>query len=407
MEMYPISKTMFVSSYNYKDLTEGDFLFRDNFYSTRVINLRRGPDLGFRTACGDGAICEYGQEDNRPERLTCAPWFKRFLSTAFECGKGRLLQKSGTCYMTTVFNMFLLGKYLRHILVSKMNNYVSTHPSTIDDITLPIVTKCPLINNAEAVSIYTFRLLYSTLCDIDVFKKIVKRPPYVDIFSEGADAYFKPKLTSISGGWAFNVLYKVFHTLGINFKIAGIDADRDMAVMEPVDIEQNVLRSKYHNQLFFDDIYMQNIIKRSADGAVLRDTPIEECDCIIIYNDTGSIIQPVSESQADAYLRSKNFEPEVCAIVIDSTDTGPGHVVMGFRCEDEYKIFDSNGRILEYDWYTGTKDEMKIMGKDLKTPYPTLSDTNIHLSFAIYINSAKKAQIEREGSKCFDGKKVL
>lgn len=376
MKMFPISRTLFCDT-KYSGLASRD--------GTRIINIKPNPKPGFvrMDIFGKEVQAVDGHFRKRPARLSCADWFIRFLSTAFECGKGRLVQYSGTCYMTAVVNILILGNYMRYIMIGALNKYVRAHPEDVGEITRPIVDPLPCPKTEKSKILYISRYIYNLIC-----KK--QKPGYrEDIFIEGSKEYFYTKISKDPGigGFAIFTMYHILSVLGINFAIH--DGRRLYSnTLDEAEIE--------HSRRV--DV-VQTLTQLSELIGTVSFLPIGDYDCVMGLN-------------RSEYLTSNGFVPD-CAIInvvtVYKSDnpikpgSRGGHALMGFRCNNIFKIYDSNSNtILDYNWY---EDDLRPIFDELVDVYKGINVLFDHfeeptVTCVLYTNSKKHGTIMKEGSVC-------
>ena len=75
-----------------------------------------------------------------------------YINSIFDCGKGRLKQLNGTCYLNAVINGFILSKFTSKFLL----NFMSQQPDR--RMYVPFVCPNPMTEK------YLFTIIYNTLC---------------------------------------------------------------------------------------------------------------------------------------------------------------------------------------------------------------------------------------------------
>lgn len=391
MKLFPISVTLFIETRNNSGEYDSFVLPSDGF--TRVLNIK---PLGFiqkqlihiqhREEQDDVEyyLVNKTQYIGRPSRLSCATWFIRFIATAFECGKGRLFQRSGTCYMTSVFNMIFLGDNIKHIFISAVNAYVKQHPELKPEIIKPLedTIYCPLLHDDRSKVLYIARFIYNILCR----KTRVKS--YADLFYEGSKEYFSsntdPKHKTYGegeGGFPISVMYQLMFWLNINFMVTN-----GFMFYSPDKPDYKTMRDGNIN--VFDALNKQAL----------------KADCIIVMPEARNY-KTVSYLHNNITLTSAGFIPEVCNIeffIDDQNGITAAHSIMGFKCNGIYKVYDSGtNQIFDCNWYDDDnaldfliQELFKIMNNTYKRFY------NPFIEHIIYTNNNRRSRYLETGSYC-------
>lgn len=393
MKLFPIPRTLFLETRNSVGEFDGFVLPSDGF--TRVLNIK---PIGFvpnQLTHIEHREEQYGveyylvKENNyigRPRRLSCATWFTRFITTAFECGKGRLFQRSGTCYMTSVFNMIFLGDNIKHIFTSAVNTYVKHHPELKPEIIKPLtgLVSCPLLSDDRSKVLYIARFIYDIVCR----KTYVKS--YEDLFLKGSTEYFSGRMNPADpkygeGGKPVTVIYQLMMWLGIDFKVSD-----GIRFYNPVVIDNKVLRLTHASELLFKLPQLYNTVEAL------------NTDCILVI--PGRII---TVFHSIYNMESAGFVPEVCNIVfvVDHVDEPvSGHSIMGFKCNGIYKVYDSgSNQIFDCNWYNDVNALDLLMEELFKVWNTTGQFKRFHspmIEHIIYTNGNRRLKYLETGSHC-------
>ena len=391
MKLFPISRTLFVATHDPSNAFDAFALQSDGF--TRVINIKPQEYLGpFYTKAERvrRQDVEYSLVESvftlRPQRLSCASWFKRFLYTAFECGKGRLIQRSGTCYMTTVFNTMVLGETLKRIFTGALNNYVLQHPDIVPEITKSFeeTVYCPLLKDDRSKVIYIARFIYNIICKKNYLKS------FIDVFESGSDEYFSSSKTGLGGGRPEGVMYQLLSLLGVNFRLCN-----GVSFYDPVYISSELTRDT-------TDATISSII---SNAHLQKSKTLSDADCVMYYDNNMLNGNPLRGSKLDSFLIEKGFEPEVCVIAIRLNKKDKktiGHGIMGFKCNGIYKVYDSGlNQIFDCNWYDdrgglSTLTDELFYNWNKNDNYESI--TNTHIIYVIYTN--KKSKLAEKGMQC-------
>ena len=263
-------------------------------------------------------------------RLTCQPWFQKFISTVFGCGKGRLIQISGTCYLNSVINSILLTRRFKNIVIEAMLRFMEKNPKLSKEIERPFEDEkaCPLLSEKTNTLrlLYIFRAVYSILKQ----KRISNRAG--DLLLEASKRYFSVKTThffrpSIQGTWEggfdFFVMYTFLLNSGINFCIL-----TDLGVyMPPKLIEKDIQLLRMARWSKLDVFDYSNMIEAKD---------LTDVDVLITLG-------------INSFPQVPGYKLETAGFSIIFANGG-SHAVCGFTCGDTYKMFDSNNFIYDIDW---------------------------------------------------------
>lgn len=400
MKLFPIPRTLFLETRDTLGEFDGFVLPSDGF--TRVLNIK---PIGFvpnQLTHKEHREEQYGVEYylvkknyiGTPRRLSCATWFKRFITTAFECGKGRLFQRSGTCYMTSVFNMIFLGENIKHIFISAVNAYVKHHPELKPEIIKPLadVAFCPLLSDDRSKVLYIARFIYDIVCR----KTHVKS--YEDLFFEGSKEYFSENMNPAvpevygKGGVPTTVIYQLMMWLGIDFKVSD-----GTQFYNPVVIDNKVLRSTRVTELWLSKLpRLDNTIEAL------------NTDCILVSPARhGAPLKTVHSVYNNMTIESAGFVPEVCNIIftLEKVDKPTeGHSIMGFKCNGIYKAYDSGiNQIFDCNWYNDV-NALYLLMEELFEVWNTEGKFkrfhNPRIEHIIYTNGNRRFKYLETGSHC-------
>ena len=337
-------------------------------------------------------------------RLSCQWWFKRFFSTVFECGKGRLVQFSGTCYMTVCFNMVMLGEYAKRIFIDALNTVARQifKPEDIEYIKYPIdygvCVDTRYMKDIQTRLKYYAKLFYNTICGAKSLSRVnsIAR----DIFKDASYDYFRfdagNKSITDDGGRAPSVIFSLLMDLGINFLISDADGK---------------LFSPYKRDL--DDIAKAFTYLRIAkdEDAFTFLTPVtlsnEPEPDIILYIDLKN--GPSRPGPSVPIPSFTGFVPETANIniffdVIDPTSLSTirkgGHTICGFSCDGYYKLYDSAYNIIENCNWTDPKQLLNNSYAERMTRQNGWIYKNIYVQTALLVNYNRRLEYLQKGSLC-------
>lgn len=409
---YEILKTMYI----FMNYSEPLFLANEtqvshvseslfNVLELRVLNVHHEKDLEFIKK-DEHTIFFHPFDENddavslssRSNRLSCQWWFKRFFSTVFECGKGRLVQFSDTCYMATSFNTAILSNYFKKIIIRNLSMIIgegSMSDADLYDIHTPIdygvcVDFDRLHTKKERVKYYA-KIFSNTLCKTSNLPRI--NLLYRDIFLNAGKSYFGSK--SRGGGIPSAFMFKMLLDLKINFVIA----DETGAYYDPyspnsLEFFRNIREGGYHLPDLLEDLNTTSVFS-------LQET-IKYPDVVFYIGSkevTSQTMLPTLER-----LYRLNFLPETCSIALTYFDLGKnlhGHVITGFVCDGYYKLYDSYFNIIDNcDW----RDPAQILDNSFIKTLSTLNNnynfTDGTIDFCIFVNYNRRLQYVKEGSVC-------
>lgn len=326
------------------------------------------------------------------DRLSCQWWFKRFFTTAFECGKGRLIQFSGTCYMTTVFNMIILGEYAKRVIIAAINNAaeqlfepkdISYIKHSFDDGACVDIGR---IHETLARVKYYTKIFYHTICGSK--SVAVEKAGREDIFKDVSQKYFRKfaqqdEKNPGQGGFPWAVLFRMFADFGVNFLVA----DSSGQLYNPYTDIDSV--DKAFKEFRFGGL--KNVF-RFFQPATLDVNPD-----FILYINTDDIPMRLPDIP--------DFKAETASIVLYFTKPDPSdptktkrsaHAITGFICDDYYKLYDAHNIIDNCDW----RNPDKLRNNDYTARRARVNEwaiSSIHVQTAIYVNYRNRLRYINEG----------
>ena len=286
-----------------------------------------------------------------PNKLTCQWWFERFFDTIFDCGKGKIFQTGGTCYLTATLNSILLSNFVKYILIHKMKTVMEDGESK-QYITTPLintVSKC-------VRHLYMYRILYNMICSekygdgISIEKISGDRIIAMDLMSPESSKFFcaedihgcqKPLGY---GGNSRSTSYIMLLESEVPFVVA-LKSEAGQFRMPDEKITTNIRKS----------IYMAgaNIFK---DLKQIDKINTESIDIILYIDDT----EPHQLSKKDKLYRTEEFselgfDVDTCTISYHVEAHGDtSHSIAGFSCDGNYKFYDNSTNVsFPIDWSKG------------------------------------------------------
>jgi len=375
LKRFPIYKTIFSNN--------KDFIFEQD-ETNRKYNINKSYNIINTNALYQAVFSEEGVNyieivipQYEGNFLTCQPWFRYYLSTLYSCGKGRLLQKSGTCYLNTVLNAFILSDSLRPIIIEKMKAYVSEFPNSLKYITskLTNVVVCPNIyggHNHQRLR-YLFRILYNAVCkDERPFPRLNKSKYREDILIDASGELFneaagfgktperltrtKQKSGGYIGGKPNMVFKMLLQDLDVSFK-------------------QYLLSDLFEN---VDSI--PSVIQTFEMDAITKNTDI----VIVRMKNSG-----LGQLEFTNFL-SPNYKLESCFITLLDENKNEAHSILGFMCDNTPKIYDSDLNVLlDMNWPHVSHENWQLLEEQLNSFRDGLYNFNINMVVFVYVKIAQ------------------
>uniref|UniRef100_A0A6C0KSJ4 Uncharacterized protein n=1 Tax=viral metagenome TaxID=1070528 RepID=A0A6C0KSJ4_9ZZZZ len=283
-------------------------------------------------------------------KLTCQIWFKKFISRIFSCGVKRLLQKSGTCYLTAVINGIVLSPVLQNFFLQKMKEYVTLYPESKVYISSPLneldMTNCKrfLGNYSEEVQ-FLYRMLYNLVCkDVRPFAP-VHYSLREDVFVQASKDYFSTSVLG-QGGFGIVPILSFLYGSSTNFVIALEDEMKNIIYINPKDalVYMPTFLSKplLYNQLY-DKLLLNRISYIHSDVSIILYIPR---DLWLEDQNVSDIVSEGFTTQSSSIFMSYEKDEISCA-----------HAVVGFFCDGIPKVYDSGtNMIFEADWLGNVSD---------------------------------------------------
>lgn len=350
-------------------------------------------------------------QDVDKNRLTCQPWFRRYLDRLNRCGKGRLLQYTGTCYLNTAINMITLSFWFKRLVVSQMNDYIERHPDSKRYIKSPLADMfvCPNVyaTKFDPSLRYFYRFVYNLSC---LKNRPVNREE--DIMIQGSRELFsstpithylrsvKPgnerKVGKGEGGWASFAMLNYLLGSRTNFAILYYNKDLHSNGLEFFSEDQRTQYSLYKPNL--DDlskkITQHDPLLKNFDSLEKVDLKLSNTFDIIVYANIKHSYYP----KQIVNVLNNNFEAEVADLLIEWYN-GEVHSVCGFACDGIPKVYDSAINVIsEVDWITLDTDDLASQFANTFNGYrgyrenDQITDVNVH--FALYVNKALKQLLQ-------------
>lgn len=332
--------------------------------------------------------------------LQCTWWFNRFLQSAFDCGKSRSLQFVSSCYLNSTFNLLILDQTIRKLVVEAINKKIRREPqyvSVIKDITSTGGNLDGFVySRAEMIYIFVASLFYQLVCkgltarDINTQLSLLGIPPTCLLHSMHM---FFSRPQHGKGGNPFGALYSLLSAVEINFTIE-------------------------YNGNFYQPIPLPILLSNAESTIRIRDDPKQDLsklfpitrlsfttDCVVASNTNIIADAPVSVViKSHDLLVSEGFVPVACTLQGSGTNASGdvvGHAVVGFICDDVYKIYDSAANvILNFSWLNFLPNELDKLYRPNRTVFTGFNVTRYDITEVVYINTRIIPRIDKTGVVC-------
>ena len=282
--------------------------------------------------------------------LECEWWFNYYINGAFQCSKGRLMQISGTCYLNSVVNGFILSKNASKIALMYMNRSGISKDRLEQDL-----LTCSAVPKTEE---YFYNLLYTALCKkvkITDQEGINKQyhPSEAEPIKQTQDLlieYSKLYSNNPSGesGYPFDTLIKILDWMG-------------------------------NGKMIYE--LSENLVPPPDKDFVV--VPRDKCDFLI-----RTLIQ----------IKVRPFIEFVLILLIPIDPTDPAHMVTGYVCDDYYKIYDSGtNKILDVDWLSDDAHAKITSAENVAWSHTSYQWSNAIFIGIVTCNFAKMIEYNTEG----------
>ena len=343
------------------------FVYSDK-YSEKSISQ---PEYNIAKVIFNPNIDAYVDWENiMSKSLMCQPWFIYYMTTVFDCGKGRLIQINATCYLNVVLNSIIMSDNLKYVIVKAMNRYARQNPHLIKEIKRPLedISACPLLSEKTNTlrTLYIFRALYSVLCG----RRKIRSDS--DLILGASSKYFTSKTykpsevkRGLAGeyGHPFYVMYTFLYDINVKFLLQSPLMQLDQFVVPSKLTEEQSQKMRKSNIL--------------PDLINIINTPFPSASIILRFVENNNVVNYFSHY------------PVACTInVMDF------HVVCGFVCDNVYKIFDSNGYIFDIDWrYLNQVDNLHEFRRQIAQFYKvTYEQAYVYIDFVVYVHKVATIQ---------------
>jgi hypothetical protein len=254
--------------------------------------------------------------------------FRYFIEIVFGCAKGRLIQYSGTCYLNTPMNGFILSDIGKRIILNYMINKLRDDPTNAfgEKLRKPLSTDSCQRHPENNI----FRIMYNIIFANQNLSNKTHNNSIINMMNIIAKQHFH------------DTQYNVRKTL--------------ISLLKLLDIN-NIQSYNLDKQLQTDIDFTSTPI--NLDVPLISNTTNKPFNTNYAIFDTNQI---TTNSIARCYLPSsfsinnKDTYSLVFGMIIYVNDTyvnnirQSGHVMLGYFCDGVPKVFDSNGTISTADW---------------------------------------------------------
>ena len=303
-----------------------------------------------------------------------------------------MLQFSGTCYLTSAFNLVILGEYTKRIIIDAINMEMLSQTEDINFVKQPIeegvCVDVSLLKTKRNRIKYYSKIFYNTICSTKSLARV--NPASKDLFKE-VSPYFSSTDLGF-GGTPVGILFSIMMDLSINFWIM----DQNSVLYHPYSSSipvENLFTLFRMGHLKEAIGYLERVEEGSAEPDIIFFIKHDKED--IDYGENRSFPKP-----------PENFHVETASIAViynkPDYDNPPkrkksGHALCGFECDGYYKLFDSAYNIIENcDWTVkpGLKNNTytRRMKDNNKWEFET-----IFIATAILVNQKRRVKYIEQG----------
>jgi hypothetical protein len=335
----------------------------------RILNVQDSPEVTFLTQTeqkADHEIIKVNLAFQPQTRdLECTWWFQRSVLKAFGCGINRLLQRSGTCFLNTIVNGFLLSENPRKMLLANLDMILVNEPEYRAILEKPLEEwACPLRYQARQSLDFMNMILYRTYkrtkikSTFDILKLTSRK--FVSMNASPTDALYG------EGGHSVYTIIDFLKNVNFPGFVGNTSNGTYKYLITPPESARNYL-------ILFQ--YLNSLNTIPADP--------HEFAKFHYYID-------VNESDfASPHLDMMGtvYDLEFVTIFIGAPATATlrefRHVILGFVCNGVQMIYDSEfNKIIKANWQNLT-DPTTV--RSIKRLYPAF--THLKITAAFYMNS--------------------
>lgn len=294
--------------------------------------------------------------ENENKTLECEWWFSEEILKAFGCGKGRLIQQSGTCFLTAVINGLILSDSARNLCIEAMNAQVAKDLELKDIVKKPISDlACPSFAKGRATFFYN--ILFNIMCK----NPQDRLPPTLDVFIHASAKYFclDTTITNPShaqyglAGSAISALINLLYDMSIDGFVfleqykGKQEQFQRLTIVANTDFKLMLVRKYWLN------LYSSNIDEKDLH------IPKRKC-CVYILPEERlkNIERTIQVGHEQTQFQLSFGLIKFKAMYLD--DRIIGHVILGLFCNDIPILYDSSlNRFFDCDWTRLEEDEVQ------------------------------------------------
>jgi len=359
--------------------------------------------------------------------LVCTWWFRYYIGKVFGCGSGRLVQQSGTCYLTAVINGIVLSDSLSRMVLMYMKNALLADPTMLKIISTDIVN--PDISRAPSEVLFLYRIMYNMFCKhkLETENPLLPRRllprrtidadfKRLNIFKQDADAYFS-KYTNgdvndlilkydDEGGSDEYVLYRLFYDMGVKFVVLFDGIFYTPAVFGRFTDYAKFIRFVQTLEIVTDFEKFKEtdlILNINGKRTDLQETINIQQQGVSTRTTSKEIVFDLETSTLSLIARRAKGDDDEDDDEDEDDEYYEAHVICGFKCDGYYRTYDSSlndigvnewNKLGDMDVYVKILENINMPEPDKKKHFESLL-----ISCSIYLNKNKKAEYHALG-KC-------
>lgn len=402
------------------------YLTINNITGLKVLNVIDKKYTGFnmknmsimkRYEINDTNYFIIGDIDPKTDRivLECNWWFKYYITKAFHCGKGRLKQFAGTCYLNAVLNGIILSENFSKIFITKMKEIMRTRPDihtfAKDNIfELVHANTCPPKDSMLDI-FYVLRILYNIFCMSNRPLSLSKTQENQDFMLAVSKKFYSevidPKHPDFGeGGWSHFIMYNILVKTKINFLVKVNDD-----YLNPRD--ENGKYIEYDVQSIRTD---PKKFSRFLNSLEEYNGNFKDIDVILFLNVYSKDIKMSDEIKIESTIFMVDFSVIRFILVEDKDEDDmsddededkehkkrTGHTVTGYTCDrDRFKVYDSATNIIsDLNWLDidGAGNEDARIEFNMNWEQHLATDIeDVSINFSVYVNIDKIDEYRKTG----------
>jgi hypothetical protein len=352
--------------------------------------------------------------------LECNWWFKYYITKAFYCGKGRLKQFAGTCYLNSVLNGIILSENFSKIFISKMKELMRTRPdihtfAKKDDIfQLVHANTCPPKDSMLDI-FYVLKILYNIFCMSNRPLSLSTTQENQDFMLTVSKKFYSEKIDPKDpefgeGGWSHFIMYNILVKTKINFLVKVNDN-----YLNPRDADGKYI--KYDLQSIRTD---PKKFTRFLNTLEKYNGNFQDIDVILFLNVYSKGIKMSDEIQIESTIFTVEFsvirfnlteddedimsdDEDIMSDDEDKRKKITGHAVTGYTCDkNRFKVYDSGINIisdlnwLDIDTVVGNEDARIEFKMNWEKDWE-IDIEDVSINFSVYVNIDKIDEYRKTG----------